>query len=157
MTPEQKQLSSLLLREGITGLLQRLGFAIKNMMKLPDKMTTEELADFLGVAKQTVNRWIREQKWQRKICPASKAVARVLFISIRCSSFLMKTPAMRQRHRPRWQSPSHYEADKQTSALLQINGVLQNMTPLSKNGWRCYSRAKEFRVFYPSGHYSDNR
>jgi hypothetical protein len=37
MTPEQKQLTSLLLREGITGLLQRLGFAIRNMMKLKIK------------------------------------------------------------------------------------------------------------------------
>ena len=34
MTPEeQKQMTSLLLREGITGLLQRLGFAIGTDMK----------------------------------------------------------------------------------------------------------------------------
>lgn len=66
MTPaEQKHFTSLLLREGITGLLQRLGSATANNMKrLRSKMTTEELADCLGVAKQTVNRWIREQKWE---------------------------------------------------------------------------------------------
>ena len=47
MTPEeQKQMTSLLLREGITGLLQRLGFAtITDMKRLRSKMTTEELAN----------------------------------------------------------------------------------------------------------------
>jgi excisionase family DNA binding protein len=34
------------------------------MKKLRDKMTTEELAESLGVARQTVNRWIRQQKWK---------------------------------------------------------------------------------------------
>ncbi|WP_368533079.1 YfeC-like transcriptional regulator, partial [Enterobacter hormaechei] len=30
------------------------------MKRLRSKMTTEELADSLGVARQTVNRWIRQ-------------------------------------------------------------------------------------------------
>ena len=46
----------------------------------------------------------------------------------------MKTPTMRQRHSPASLAEPfpHYEADKQTSALLKINGVLQNMTPLEQ-------------------------
>ncbi len=34
------------------------------MKKLRSKMTTEELAESLGVARQTVNRWIRQQGWK---------------------------------------------------------------------------------------------
>jgi DNA-binding XRE family transcriptional regulator len=31
------------------------------MMKLKDKMTPAELADCLGLARQTINRWVREK------------------------------------------------------------------------------------------------
>ncbi|WP_163373531.1 YfeC-like transcriptional regulator, partial [Escherichia coli] len=34
------------------------------MKRLRNKMTSEELAECLGVAKQTVNRWIREKGWK---------------------------------------------------------------------------------------------
>ncbi|HAT2609745.1 TPA: putative DNA-binding transcriptional regulator [Kluyvera intermedia] len=101
-------------------------------MKLPDKMTTEELADFLGVAKQTVNRWIREQKWSTENLPGVKGGrARLIHIDKNVRHFIMKTPTMRQRHAPAAMAEPfpQYEADKQTSALLKINGVLQNMTP----------------------------
>jgi len=101
-------------------------------MKLPDKMTTEELADFLGVAKQTVNRWIREQKWSTENLPGVKGGrARLIHIDKNGRHFIMKTPTMRQRHAPAAMAEPfpQYEADKQTSALLKINGVLQNMTP----------------------------
>ncbi|EFB5229110.1 YfeC-like transcriptional regulator [Escherichia coli] len=37
------------------------------MKRLRNKMTTEELAECLGVAKQTVNRWIREKGWKTEI------------------------------------------------------------------------------------------
>lgn len=42
------------------------------MKKLRSKMTTEELAECLGVAKQTVNRWIREQNWTTEKFPGVK-------------------------------------------------------------------------------------
>ena len=32
-------------------------------MKLKDKMTPAELAECLNLARQTINRWAREQKW----------------------------------------------------------------------------------------------
>ena len=35
-------------------------------------MTTEELAECLGVAKQTVNRWIRETGWKTEKFPGVK-------------------------------------------------------------------------------------
>ena len=35
-------------------------------------MTTEELAECLGVAKQTVNRWIREKGWKTEKFPGVK-------------------------------------------------------------------------------------
>jgi DNA-binding XRE family transcriptional regulator len=36
------------------------------MMKLKDKMTPAELADCLGLARQTINRWVREKQWRTK-------------------------------------------------------------------------------------------
>ncbi|HEL3917155.1 TPA: putative DNA-binding transcriptional regulator, partial [Escherichia coli] len=39
------------------------------MKRLRNKMTTEELAECLGVAKQTVNRWIREKGWKTEKFP----------------------------------------------------------------------------------------
>lgn len=96
-------------------------------------MTTEELAAFLGVAKQTVNRWIREQQWSTENLPGVKGGrARLIHIDKNVRHFIMKTPAMRQRHSPAALAEPFplYEVDKQaSSALLKINGVLQNMTP----------------------------
>ena len=42
------------------------------MKRLRNKMTTEELAECLGVAKQTVNRWIREKGWKTEKFPGVK-------------------------------------------------------------------------------------
>ena len=42
------------------------------MKRLRNKMTTEELAECLGVAKQTVNRWIREIGWKTEKFPGVK-------------------------------------------------------------------------------------
>lgn len=94
-------------------------------------MTTEELANFLGVAKQTVNRWIREQQWPTENLPGVKGGrARLIHIEKDVRQFIMKMPSMRHRFAPIALAepiPS-YEAEKQTAALLKINSVLQNMT-----------------------------
>lgn len=95
-------------------------------------MTTEELANFLGIAKQTVNRWIREQKWSTENLPGVKGGrARLIHIDKDVRQFIMKTPSMRHRLTPvaLAEPIQPYETDKQTTALLRINGVLQNMTP----------------------------
>ncbi|EKP26669.1 hypothetical protein KOXM_17213, partial [Klebsiella michiganensis] len=34
------------------------------MMKLKEKMTPAELAECLNLARQTINRWAREQSWR---------------------------------------------------------------------------------------------
>ncbi|HDT0971473.1 putative DNA-binding transcriptional regulator, partial [Escherichia coli] len=39
------------------------------MMKLKDKMTPAELADCLGLARQTINRWVREKQWRTEAIP----------------------------------------------------------------------------------------
>lgn len=101
-------------------------------MKLPDKMTTEELAEFLGVAKQTVNRWIREQKWSTESLPGIKGGrARLIHLNKEARVFIMKTPSMRHRHSPisATESSVDYVSDKLTPALRRIINVLQNFTP----------------------------
>ncbi|WP_044172629.1 YfeC-like transcriptional regulator [Phytobacter massiliensis] len=101
-------------------------------MKLPTKMTTEELADFLGVAKQTVNRWIREQKWTTESLSGVKGGrARLIHIDKSVRSFIMKTPSMRHRLAPvaMAEPTPAYDAAHYSPALRKIVDVLQNMTP----------------------------
>jgi excisionase family DNA binding protein len=101
-------------------------------MKLPDKMTTEELADFLGVAKQTVNRWIREQNWPTESLPGIKGGrARLIHFNKEARLFISKTPSMRHRLSPNTLAEpfSQYGSGKLTPALLRILNVMQNLTP----------------------------
>ena len=100
-------------------------------MKLPDKMTTEELADFLGVAKQTVNRWVREQKWSTESLPGIKGGrARLIHLTKEVHTFIMKTPSMRHRLAPAvvTEPVPQYRAEKLTPGMLRIIDVLQNLT-----------------------------
>jgi len=65
-------------------------------MKLPDKMTPEEMADYLGVARQTVNRWIREQNWTTETLTGVKGGrARLIHIDERVLAYMRKTPVVR--------------------------------------------------------------
>lgn len=103
-----------------------------NMMKIPEKMTTEELADYLGVAKQTVNRWIREQNWPTEKLPGVKGGrARLILINRPVHDFIMKTSMMRQRHSltSAAETVAEYNYNNLSPALRQICTVLQNMTP----------------------------
>lgn len=95
-------------------------------------MTTEELADFLGVAKQTVNRWIREQKWPTESLPGIKGGrARLIHLNKEARLFILKTPSMRHRLSSNAVAEpfSQYGSEKLTPALLRILSVLQNLTP----------------------------
>ncbi len=99
------------------------------MMKLANKMTTEELANFLGVARQTVNRWIREQGWQTEALPGVKGGrARLILITKEVRSFVMKTPTMRQRHSSNAIAEPVPLYASYNGSLREIVRVLQNMT-----------------------------
>ncbi|WP_312230013.1 YfeC-like transcriptional regulator [Pseudescherichia sp.] len=101
-------------------------------MKLPDKMTPEEMADYLGVARQTVNRWIREQNWQTETLTGVKGGrARLILIDERVLAYMRKTPVVRHRQSA-WsmaEPSADYSTLFQTASLRQISNVLQNMTP----------------------------
>lgn len=57
-------------------------------------MTTEELAECLGVAKQTVNRWIREKGWKTEKFPGVKGGrARLILVDTQVCDFIQNTPA----------------------------------------------------------------
>ena len=68
------------------------------MKRLRSKMTTEELADSLGVARQTVNRWIRQQGWKTEgINGVKGGRARLIHIDARGREHSMSIPAIRNR------------------------------------------------------------
>ena len=68
------------------------------MKKLRSKMTTEELAESLGVARQTVNRWIRQQGWKTEGLNGVKGGrARLIHIDARVKEHIMSLPAIRTR------------------------------------------------------------
>ena len=61
-------------------------------------MTTEELAESLGVARQTVNRWIRQQGWKTEGLNGVKGGrARLIHIDARVKEHIMGLPAIRNR------------------------------------------------------------
>lgn len=101
------------------------------MMKLASKMTTEELAEFLGVAKQTVNRWVREQGWSTELIPGVKGGrARLILIDKQVRQYIMKTPSMRQRQLSYSiaEPTVPYANPSMTGLLPEITRALQNMT-----------------------------
>lgn len=61
-------------------------------------MTTEELAESLGVARQTVNRWIRQQGWKTEGLNGVKGGrARLIHVDARVKEHIMSLPAIRNR------------------------------------------------------------
>lgn len=103
------------------------------MKRLKDKMSTEELARCLGMTRQTINRWIREQRWQTEPMPGVKGGrARLIHITQQVRDFLANTPALlhvdesiEQMNEPA-KSYSPNEADV---IWQQISDTLQVMTP----------------------------
>ncbi|MGK3199476.1 YfeC-like transcriptional regulator [Enterobacter ludwigii] len=68
------------------------------MKRFRSKMTTEELAENLGVARQTVNRWIRQQGWKTEgINGVKGGRARLIHIDARVKEHIMSLPAVRNR------------------------------------------------------------
>lgn len=61
-------------------------------------MTTEELAESLGVARQTVNRWVRQQGWKTEGLNGVKGGrARLIHIDARVKEHIISLPAIRNR------------------------------------------------------------
>ena len=99
------------------------------MKRFRSKMTTEELAENLGVARQTVNRWIRQQGWKTEGVNGVKGGrARLIHIDARVS-----LPAVRNR-----QAVYHLAevtslySDPSSTLRPGIIETLENMTHLEQ-------------------------
>lgn len=104
------------------------------MKILHSKMTTQELAHCVGMAKQTINRWIREQNWVTEPIPGVKGGrARLIHITPEVRDFLATTPKLRhlslslQAAEPDY--PYHADNDP---VWRQIQNVLTMMTDEEK-------------------------
>lgn len=100
------------------------------MNRLPDKMTTAELADYLGIARQTVSRWTREQGWSTEAIPGIKGGrARLIHIDQNVRHFLANTTALRQQTSRVEEPRLDYLSETDSQVLRQITHALHNMTP----------------------------
>ena len=105
------------------------------MKTLPAKMSTEELAERLGITRQTVNRWIREQGWHTEPMPGIKGGrARLIIITPEGLDYLANTPALRSHtmQSQLGEPPRSYTTNESEVVWRQITDVLQNMTPLEQ-------------------------
>lgn len=105
------------------------------MKKLPAKMSTEELANRLGMTRQTINRWIREQGWRTEPMPGIKGGrARLIYITQQVLDYLANMPALRDVCADnQMQEPVRSYSAKESDVLWrQITDVLQNMTPVEQ-------------------------
>lgn len=101
------------------------------MKTLHTKMTTQELAHCVGMAKQTINRWIREQKWITEPIPGVKGGrARLIHITPDVRDFLNTTPKLRHLSLSLKAAESEHGYNTQDSDPVwrQIQDVLVMMT-----------------------------
>ncbi|MGL4430360.1 MAG: YfeC-like transcriptional regulator [Silvania sp.] len=101
------------------------------MKKLSNKMTTEELADTLGVARQTVNRWVRKNGWKTEgINGVKGGRARLIHIDAQVREHIMNIPAIRKRQviYQLAETVASYGNAKPAGPLRQIFNTLENMT-----------------------------
>lgn len=113
-------------------------------------MTTEELAECLGVARQTVNRWIREQHWKTEKFPGVKGGrARLIHIDASVREFILNIPAFRKL-------PAFYQAERLSQNMRTRRTVTlidKLLMPLkicllrNRKNWRCFYRGKVFADF----------
>lgn len=101
------------------------------MNRLQSKMSTAELARWLGVTSQTVNRWTRKQEWSTEPVPGVKGGrARLICIDQDVKHFLANTNAFRKQNQSsRAAEPrQEYVSRPLNPALNQIHTALDNMT-----------------------------
>ena len=94
-------------------------------------MTTEELAESLGVARQTVNRWIRQQGWKTEGLNGVKGGrARLIHVDARVKEHIMSLPAVRNRqavyHLAEATSSYNNPSSNLTPGIIE---TLESMTP----------------------------
>ncbi|MCK7451196.1 YfeC-like transcriptional regulator [Enterobacter chengduensis] len=101
------------------------------MKKLRSKMTTEELAESLGVARQTVNRWIRQQGWKTEGLNGVKGGrARLIHVDARVKEHIMSLPAVRNRQAVYHLAEATTSYNDPSSNLSPgIIATLESMTP----------------------------
>ena len=104
------------------------------MKRFRSKMTTEELAENLGVARQTVNRWIRQQGSKTEgVNGVTGGRARLIHIDARVKEHIMSLPAVRNR-----QAVYHLAevtslySDPSSTLRPGIIETLENMTHLEQ-------------------------
>lgn len=105
------------------------------MKILHSKMTTQELANCVGMAKQTINRWIREQNWVTEPIPGVKGGrARLIHITPEVRDFLSSTPKLRHLSLTlkAAEPDTFYHAQDKDPVWRQIQEVLAMMTPEEK-------------------------
>ncbi len=98
-------------------------------------MTTEELAECLGVAKQTVNRWIREKGWKTEKFPGVKGGRARLFWSIRKFASLFRTRAAFHNTPMLMEAEeriAEYAPGARAPAYRQIINAIDNMTDIEQ-------------------------
>lgn len=101
------------------------------MKTLHSKMTTQELANCVGMAKQTINRWVREQGWVTERIPGVKGGrARLIHIDQTVRDYLTNTPALRHLSLSLQQTEPlpHYSNTPQEQIWLKIVDTLSMMT-----------------------------
>jgi transposase len=100
------------------------------MMKIPDKLTTEELAAFVGMTKQTVNRWIRRYGWQTKKIPGVKGGrGRQILIDENVVAFIEQLPKFCHVNAGRLLAEPAAAYGNLSAPMRHIISVLQTMTP----------------------------
>ncbi|HHR3291483.1 TPA: YfeC-like transcriptional regulator [Klebsiella oxytoca] len=102
------------------------------MMKLKDKMTPAELAESLNLARQTINRWAREQKWRTEPIPGVKGGrARLIVIDRPVIDFLANIPALRHLaiDNQLAEQPVKYFVNDADTIWRQIVETMHLMTP----------------------------
>ncbi|MBV7404036.1 YfeC-like transcriptional regulator [Enterobacter sp. ENT03] len=100
------------------------------MIKIPAKLTTEELADFVGMTKQTVNRWIRKKGWQTQKIPGVKGGrGRQILIDKNVLAFIEQLPKFRHLTSGRSLAEPAAAYGNLSAPMRQIISVLQTMTP----------------------------
>ncbi|TDN60679.1 YfeC-like transcriptional regulator [Scandinavium goeteborgense] len=102
---------------------------------LHSKMTTQELANCVGVAKQTINRWIREQHWITESIPGVKGGrARLIHITPEVRDYLATTPKLRHlKLSLQAAEPEYiYHAQDNDPVWRKIQDVLVMMEPDEK-------------------------